>query len=152
MSKRLKITLAAASIILFAAGCNSSGQNNQSSNTTNSGTTGQNNQSQFMTIAPGEAHIVSYTDAGFSPKTLTIKQGDTVSFENNASDAVWVASNPHPLHNGYPTTGGCVNSTFDACGNIPPGQMWQFKFDLTGSWGFHNHLNPSEGGTIVVQK
>lgn len=95
--------------------------------------------------------IVIYTDAGFSPSTLTVKKGDTVTFTNTASDAMWVASNPHPIHNGYPTTGGCIASTFDACKNIAPGGSWSFKFDLVGAWKYHNHLNPGEGGTIIVQ-
>lgn len=100
---------------------------------------------------PSEGIVVAYTDSGFSPKTLTIKKGDTVTFKNNASDDVRVASNPHPVHNGYPTKGGCVGSTFDSCSNIPPGSSWSFTFGFVGSWGYHNHLNPSEGGTIVVQ-
>lgn len=95
--------------------------------------------------------IVTYTDSGFSPGILSVKKGDTVTFKNNASDDMWVASNPHPLHNGYPTTGGCVSSTFDACHNIAPGSSFSFKFDIAGTWGYHNHLNSSEGGTVVVQ-
>lgn len=94
---------------------------------------------------------VTYTDSGFSPSTLTIKKGDTVMFKNTASDTMWVASNPHPIHNGYPTTGGCISSTFDSCGNISPGQSWSFEFHIVGAWRYHDHLNPSEGGTIIVQ-
>src|SRR5207244_484490 len=86
----------------------------------------------------------------FNPQTLTVKKGDTVTFRNNASDDMRVASNPHPIHNGYPTTGGCVSSTFDSCSNTSPGDSWSFKFDIAGSWGYHNHLNPAEGGTIIV--
>ena len=96
-------------------------------------------------------NIVTYTDAGFTPGAVTVKKGETVIFKNSASSAVWVASNPHPMHNGYPTTGGCIASTFDSCGNIAPGQTWSFKFDIVGSWGYHNHLNRGEGGIIVVQ-
>lgn len=94
---------------------------------------------------------VTYTDSGFSPSTVTIPKGGTVIFKNAASDAVRVASNPHPLHTGYPTTGGCVGSTFDSCSNIAPGSSWQFTFTFVGSWGYHNHLNPGEHGTVVVQ-
>jgi plastocyanin len=99
----------------------------------------------------GNTVTVAYTDSGFSPKTVTVKKGDTVVFVDNASDAFRVASDPHPLHNGYPTTGGCVASTFDSCSNIAPGQSWPFVFDIVGSWGYHNHLNPSEKGTVIVQ-
>ncbi len=97
------------------------------------------------------AVTVTYTDNGFSPKTVTVAKGGMVTWKNTASDAVRVASNPHPIHNGYPTTGGCVGSTFDSCNNIPPGGTWSFTFTFVGSWGYHNHLNPGEGGTVVVK-
>lgn len=96
-------------------------------------------------------YVVTYTDSGFSPSTITIPKGGTVIFKNAASDDVRVASNPHPIHNGYPATGGCVGSTFDSCSNIAPGSSWSFTFTYVGSWEYHNHLNPGEGGTVVVQ-
>lgn len=101
--------------------------------------------------AQSTQYVVSYTDSGFSPTTLIVPKSATVIFKNSASDDMRVASNPHPVHSGYPTIGGCVSSTFDSCNNISPGTSWSFKFDVVGTWGFHNHLNPSEGGTIVVQ-
>lgn len=109
---------------------------------------------QNVVTTPSAANgqnIVTYTDSGFTPSTLTIKKGDTVIFNNTASDAMRVASNPHPVHDGYPTTGGCISSTFDSCKNIAPKSSWSFKFDIAGKWGYHNHLNPSEGGTITVE-
>ena len=100
---------------------------------------------------PPSSVEVSYTDKGFSPSVVTVSKGSTVVFKNTASDNIRVSSNPHPVHNGYPTTGGCVGSTFDSCSAIAPGNSWSFTFTLTGKWGYHNHLNPSEGGTIIVQ-
>lgn len=105
-----------------------------------------NNQQQSASAA-----TINYTNSGFSPKSVTIKKGESVTFKNTSSRDVRVASNPHPAHNGYPTTVGCVSSTFDSCANIAPGQSWSFKFDIAGNWGFHNHLNPTEGGTVKVQ-
>jgi plastocyanin len=134
MNTKYKIVILFGAVIVLAAACNKTSQqpaNNQSAN--------QN-----------QPDLVTYSDSGFSPKVLTVKKGDTVTFKNTASDSMRVSSNPHPIHNGYPTTGGCVSSTFDSCANIPAGQAWTFKFDILGSWGYHNHLNPSEGGTIVV--
>jgi plastocyanin len=94
---------------------------------------------------------VTYTDNGFSPAMITVKKGDTVVFKNAASDDMWVASNPHPAHTGYPTTGGCRASTFDSCKGIAPGSSWSFTFTVVGTWGYHNHLNAGEGGKVVVQ-
>lgn len=97
-------------------------------------------------------YTITATDSGYSPSTITIKAGDTVIFKNGSSQPVWTASAVHPTHRAYPTTGGCLGSTFDACRGIPPGQSWSFKFDIAGSWKYHNHLNPSETGTIVIQQ
>ncbi len=97
------------------------------------------------------AHVVTYTDSGFSPKSLTIKKGETVTWINQSSESLWVASNPHPTHSGYPTKGGCISSTFDSCKPITKGESWSFTFDIVGTWGYHNHLNPSSRGTIIVQ-
>ncbi len=106
--------------------------------------------------APAEAAI-TYTNNGFSPANITVAQGATVIFQNNSSNAFWPASNVHPLHTLYDGTTlqeHCANptaATFDACGPIQPGASWSFTFEKAGTWGFHNHLNPSEGGTVTVR-
>lgn len=96
-------------------------------------------------------NVVIYTDSGFSPNTLTIKKGDTVIFRNQSSQSMWTASAVHPTHRGYPTTGGCIGSTFDACSGVQPGDSWSFKFDIQGNWKYHNHLSPSDRGAIAVE-
>lgn len=86
---------------------------------------------------------VVYTASGFSPKTLTIKTGDTVVFKNNSGEDFWPASGPHPTHTNYPE--------FDAKKAISSGGSYSFTFTRTGSWKYHNHLNPGSTGTITVQ-
>lgn len=98
-----------------------------------------------------EEKVVTYTDGGYSPAVLKVKVGDTVVFKNASSETMRVASANHPTHKVYPTTGGCVGSTFDACKGIPPQESWSFRFDLGGSWGYHNHLHPSFAGTVIVE-
>lgn len=98
-----------------------------------------------------EEKVVMYTDSGYSPNTITVKKGETVTFKNNSSQSMWTASAVHPTHRGYPTTGGCIGSTFDACQGIQPGNSWSFKFDIVGTWKYHNHLSPGDTGTIVVK-
>lgn len=56
---------------------------------------------------------------------------------------MWVASNPHPIHTNYPA--------FDEKAPVINGSSWSFTFDKIGTWGYHNHRNPSSGGTIVVE-
>ena len=94
---------------------------------------------------------VTYMGSGFSPSTLKVKKGETVTFKNQSSRAMWTSSSMHPSHRDYPTTGGCLGSTFDACKGIQPNENWSFKFDIVGTWKYHNHVNPSDTGTIVVE-
>ncbi len=89
------------------------------------------------------ASSVTYSDQGFSPKTVTIKSGMTVTWTNKNVDGMWVASDPHPTHTDYPG--------FDALKSIPTDGTYSFTFTKTGTWGYHNHLNPSQKGTVIVQ-
>lgn len=95
--------------------------------------------------------IVTYADSGFSPSEITIPKGSAVIFRNYSSKKMRVASNPHPAHNEYPATGGCVGSAFDSCDNIPQKVSWSFVFDSPGTWGYHDHLNPGKGGVVIVR-
>lgn len=96
-------------------------------------------------------NAVIYTDSGYSPAVLKVKKGDTVTFKNQSSQSMWTASDVHPTHRAYPTTGGCIGSTFDSCKGVQSGNSWSFKFDIAGTWKYHNHLSPGDTGTIVVE-
>lgn len=95
--------------------------------------------------------VVTYTDAGYSPADISIKNGDRIIFQNNSSRAMWTASAFHPSHRAYPTTGGCIGSSFDACAGIQPGESWAFTFNVSGTWKYHNHLLPAHTGSVVVE-
>lgn len=103
------------------------------------------------TPTPAASNIIEYTDQGFSPGTITIRKGETVTWVNHSSDAMWVASNPHPVHSGYPEKGGCISSVFDACVGFEPGKSYSFTFNDIGKWGYHNHSNPADHGVVIVQ-
>jgi plastocyanin len=93
-----------------------------------------------------ENTIVEYSEDGFSPVTLHVKVGTTVTFKNvckNVMDKMWVASNPHPLHTDYPG--------FDAGKAYGIGESYSFTFMKQGSWGYHNHLEPERTGIIIVE-
>lgn len=109
--------------------------------------------------APGNApakHTVSYNGTSFSPASLTIKNGDSVTFTNNSNGQMWVASDPHPTHQGYSGTTkdqhcpDVAGTAFDECTAVPLGGTYSFTFKKVGSWGYHNHTNHSAVGTIVV--
>lgn len=86
---------------------------------------------------------ITYTADGFKPTSLEVKRGTTVTFKNDSSFPMWVATDPHPQHTEYPG--------FDANKAFTAGQSYSFTFDNAGSWGFHNHLRAGDMGTIVVR-
>lgn len=90
-----------------------------------------------------KALTVLLTDEGFSPETMIITAGDTIIFINQSSGKMHVASDPHPFHTTYPE--------FNQKQSVDAGGTYSFTFTKVGTWGFHNHLNPSAQGTIVVQ-
>lgn len=91
----------------------------------------------------GGGNVVKITDNGFEPKTLTIKSGETVKFVNDSSDDAWPASNYHPTHRLYPG--------FDAKKPLLHGDSYSFTFKKVGTWTYHNHLEPTTQGTIIVK-
>lgn len=95
--------------------------------------------------------LVSFDGFQFNPDPIRIKKGTTVIWKNDSKVGVWPASDPHPLHTDYPTTGGCVGSTFDSCAEIAPGGTWSFVFDEVGTWGYHDHVKVNALGTVVVE-
>ena len=98
-----------------------------------------------------KSNVIEITSSGFNPCTLTMNAGDTVTFVNKDSKAHWPASAVHPTHSAYPAPGGCIGSKFDACKGLAQGEDFSFKFDVKGAWKYHDHLNPSVFGTIIVQ-
>lgn len=86
---------------------------------------------------------VVYNSSGFAPKTITIKKGETVVFENKTGKSASVASDNHPDHLIYPE--------FDQYKTDQRGKTeFRFTFDKVGTWKYHDHLNASMGGTVVV--
>ena len=104
-----------------------------------------------------EEKVIIYTDSGYSPNILTIQNGETVIFQNRSSKSMWPASALHPSHRVYSGTSlneHCPDTTgiaFDACKGFLPNETWSFKFEKTGTWKFHDHLNLGNFGTIIVQ-
>jgi len=86
------------------------------------------------------SHTVLITDNGFEPKTLTIKQGDTVVWVNKGELNSWPASAIHPTHDAYPEPGGCSGSKFDACKELATDDSWEFTFNYKGTWSYHDHI------------
>ena len=110
------------------------------------------------TLVPENMNQIIYTDGGYSPQTLTIKKDETVTFSNQSSQSMWPASAMHPSHRVYDETSldehcpDTDSTAFDACAGILPNGNWIFKFNKIGDWKYHDHLSPSQYGTVVVEE
>ena len=93
--------------------------------------------------ATATENMVTYSDSGFTPASVSIKVGETVTFKNTSSKSMWVASAPHPTHSAYPE--------FDAKKGAAMNEDYSFTFTKAGTWKYHNHLNSSNFGTVVVE-
>lgn len=108
--------------------------------------------------ANGTSATVMFTDNSFSPSSITVKKGQAVTWVNQGTEAMWVASASHPAHTVYGgtsrdehcATGYAGATPFDECAGAQPGGTYTFAFDKAGTWKYHNHLGTGETGTVIV--
>ncbi len=86
--------------------------------------------------------VVTYTDTGFAPTTVTVKTGTTVTFVNESNIGMWVASAVHPTHQLLPG----LNQT----ASVAKAGTYEYAFTKIGTWKYHNHMNPTQEGTVIV--
>ncbi len=114
---------------------------------------------QVPSAIPGipKTVIVKYTSTGFSPNSVTIARGDTVTFiADSNSDEMWVASGVHPTHEKYDGTtkdqhcvaGYTGSKPFDQCS---AGASYSFTFEKVVTQKYHNHGNAGDTGVVIVQ-
>ena len=95
------------------------------------------------TLAKKEEIVkVILTDAGFTPKEITVKIGTRTAWINNSGKAATVSSDPHPTHTNYSPLN---------LGEFADKSSVQLVFDKKGTYGYHNHYNASEKGTVIVE-
>ena len=89
-----------------------------------------------------EKNTVQITSAGFSPKSISIKVGESVTWMNSDSQKHTVNSIPHPVHTDYQPLN---------LGVIQPDNQKSLTFDKVGTYKYHDHLNPSLTGAVTVE-
>ncbi len=93
--------------------------------------------------SPNVKSVTVTIEAGkFNPASITINVGDSVVWLNKDSSPHHVASDPHPTHTGLPGL-----ESPDMAGN----QTYSFTFTKAGTFGYHDHLNPTIKGTVIVK-
>jgi plastocyanin len=97
--------------------------------TTVNGTTGNTPRSQA-----GDNVVIQ--NFAFSPATITVSRGATVTWTNDDTT-------PHTVTTD--TSGGPDS------GQIQPGQTFSFTFNTTGTFRYHCSIHPQMTGTVVVR-
>lgn len=116
MNKKVLFGLVVTSLIMAGAGCYS----RSTSSTTNTATVSGN--------------AVTISNYSYSPASLTVKQGTTVTWTNNDVVDHTVTGN----------TGG------PASGQVSPGQTYTYTFTTVGTFAYHCSNHTYMHGTVVV--
>ena len=147
MSTPIKAIIAAIVIVLLLGGAyvvflhkNTSNSNAPSTitNAANQSATGSNEPASNTAVAA----TITFNGNGFSPAVTIVKAGDTIKIVNSSSTPMQLDSDPHPTHTDEPELN---------VGEVDAGKSATFVLTKVGSWGYHDHLNPSLTGRINVQ-
>lgn len=114
-------------------------------NKTKNNQVNQNQTTQKQNPTPAktiEGKDVAVTNIGFEPQTITIKAGQRVVWTNKSGASVTVNSDSHPTHLLWP---------FLNLGQFADGSSVSVVFEKAGKYTYHNHLNPSQTGTVIVE-
>jgi plastocyanin len=85
--------------------------------------------------ASPQTPTISIKDDAFTPKTLTVTAGQSVTFVNDDDDAHTVTA---------------VDGSFDSKG-LDTGSVWRHAFTKPGSYQYFCELHPFMQGTVVVK-
>lgn len=88
------------------------------------------------------ANTITFDGSRFSPSTLTVASGTSVTIKNTSSQALQLDSNPHPVH---------TDDTDLNVGTVAAGQSQTFTVTKKGTFGYHDHLEAGIQGKITVQ-
>lgn len=92
------------------------------------------------------ANEVSVKKSAFVPKYLTVSAGQKVTWSNDDSIVHYVAPDDHPAHDRY---SGVWDD--DGAGRVSPGETYSITISTPGTYTYHDHLNPTITGTLVVK-
>ena len=90
-----------------------------------------------------EETVVVISSAGFMPKDVAIKVGESVTWMNEDSLDHTVNSAPHPTHTAY--------KPLNTVGALKAGEKKSLTFPEAGTYKYHDHLNPSLTGSVTVE-
>lgn len=95
------------------------------------------------TTTPQKVAVITYVNNAFSPSVVTIASGGSVTFTNADTKSINIASDPHPSHTEYPALNLGLLSTGKTSESV--------SFSKAGTYSYHNHINATQAGTIIVK-
>jgi plastocyanin len=139
MSKNAKIVIAIVVLVIIIGGglilFRPSKTNAPSGNSSTTTSNAETNSTKPAAVT------ITYDGTSFTNSASSVKSGEAIKVINNSSKQLDFDSDPHPVHTDDPE----LNA-----GDIDPGQSKTFTVTKKGHWGFHNHHDPSQHGTITV--
>ena len=98
---------------------------------------------ETQTLVTNEA-LITVTNDGFDPATITIAKGTQITWTNGATEPHQVAADPYPKNDSIPG--------FDSTIILQQDESYSFTFEQTGTFTYHDELNPMNiKGSIVVE-
>ncbi|MFI5270579.1 MAG: cupredoxin domain-containing protein [Candidatus Saccharimonadales bacterium] len=104
----------------------------------------KNSNNSVASIAPLPSAQVTIQNNNFSPKTITVKVGQAVTWVNSDASLHQIASDPYPTDNNLSS----LNSKTDLSAN----DKYSYVFNKPGTYTYHDELNPfAFDGTVIVK-
>ena len=102
----------------------------------------QTSNTPASTPSQTNPNTITFDGTQFSPASLTVKAGSTVTIKNTSSQDLQMDSNPHPVHTDDPDLN---------VGLVAAGQSQTFTVHQTGTFGYHDHFQPGIQGRITIE-
>ena len=141
MSGTIKLALAVV-VALFVFGAIALvGLNGQRSET--DGSTGTNSQPNLNAVQDEDVALtITYTGQGFEPNQNAVDAASTIRVRNRSLRVLQFVSDPYVEQTDNPELN---------VGTLNPGESKTFYVSQKGAWGYHNALDPSQVGSLIVR-
>ena len=104
------------------------------------------------TAKPDTSHIVELTTSGAKPSAIAITKGDYVQFDTKDGRTHEIAQGKGGGE-GHHTDGQGKHEHLSGgklSAGFGPGEGYKVQFNQTGTYDFHDHLNPELSSTVIV--
>lgn len=102
------------------------------------------NTANNAVVTNGNVAKVAITSSGFIPAVIQVAPGTLVTWTNNDTSSHQVASDPYPQDNNL--------AGFKSPTALSQNDSYSFTFERTGTFTYHDDLNPFKlTGTVIVK-